>query len=91
VHASLHPELFSSAHGIALDPMPAELQRIATFFLMIDPPQHTLYRRLISSAFTPRHVAQIEEQVRKNAAAVVTNWWVPARSTSSPPARRDCP
>ena len=71
VHASLHPELFSSANGIALDPMPAELQRIATFFLMMDPPQHTLYRRLISSAFTPRHVAQIDEQVRKNAAAVV--------------------
>ena len=29
------PELFSSANGIALDPMPAELQRIATFFLMM--------------------------------------------------------
>ena len=71
VHASLHPELFSSARGIALDPMPAELQRIATFFLMMDPPQHTLYRRLISSAFTPRNVAQIDEQVRKNAAAIV--------------------
>ncbi len=71
VHASLHPELFSSARGIALDPMPAELQRFATFFLMMDPPQHTLYRRLISAAFTPRHVAQIQEQVRKNAAAVV--------------------
>lgn len=71
VHASLHPELFSSAHGIALDPMPADLQRIATFFLMMDPPQHTLYRRLISSAFTPRNVAQIDEQVRKNAAAIV--------------------
>ena len=71
VHASLHPELFSSAQGIALDPMPADIQRIATFFLMMDPPQHTTYRRLISSAFTPRHVAQIDEQVRKNAAAVV--------------------
>ncbi len=71
VHASLHPELFSSAQGIALDPMPAEIQRIATFFLMMDPPQHTVYRRLISSAFTPRNVAQIDEQVRKNAATVV--------------------
>lgn len=71
VHASLHPEVFSSANGIALDPMPADLQRIATFFLMMDPPQHTLYRRLISSAFTPRNVAQIDEQVRKNAATVV--------------------
>ncbi|BBX10774.1 cytochrome P450 [Mycolicibacterium aichiense] len=71
VHASLHPELFSSAQGIALDPMPADIQRIATFFLMMDPPQHTVYRRLISSAFTPRNVAQIDEQIRKNAATVV--------------------
>ncbi|MGY4708328.1 cytochrome P450 [Mycolicibacterium sp. CBM1] len=71
VHVSLHPELFSSARGIALDPMPADIQRIATFFLMMDPPQHTVYRRLISAAFTPRNVAQIDEQVRKNAATVV--------------------
>ncbi len=70
-HVSLHPELFSSAQGIALDPVPADIQRIATFFLMMDPPQHTTYRRLISSAFTPRNVAQIDEQIRKNAATVV--------------------
>lgn len=71
VHASTHPELFSSAQGIALDPMPMEVQRIATFFLAMDPPQHTVYRRLISSAFTPRNIARIEEQIHKNAASVV--------------------
>jgi cytochrome P450 len=69
--ASLHPELFTSAQGVALDPMPAEVQRIATFFLMMDPPAHTVYRRLISSAFTPRNVRRIEEQIHKNAVAVV--------------------
>ena len=52
--ASQHPELFTSAQGVALDPMPTEVQRIATFFLTMDPPQHTIYRRLISSAFTGR-------------------------------------
>ena len=51
--------------------MPAEIQRIATFFLTMDPPQHTMYRRLISSAFTPSNVAQIDEQIRKNAVTVV--------------------
>jgi cytochrome P450 len=69
--ASLHTELFTSAQGVALDPMPAEVQRIATFFLMMDPPRHTVYRRLISSAFTPRNVRRIEEQIHKNACAVV--------------------
>ncbi|MGV0834846.1 cytochrome P450 [Mycolicibacterium thermoresistibile] len=70
-YVSQHPELFTSAQGVALDPMPAELQKIATFFLMMDPPEHTVYRRLISSAFTPRNVRRIEEQIHANAVAVV--------------------
>ncbi|CDO10719.1 cytochrome P450 [Mycolicibacterium cosmeticum] len=69
--ASQHPELFTSAHGVALDPMPAEVQKFASFFLMMDPPRHTVYRKLISSAFTPRHVREIEEQIHRNAVAVV--------------------
>lgn len=69
--ASQHPELFTSARGVALDPMPAEVQKFATFFLMMDPPEHTVYRKLISSAFTPRHIREIEEQIHRNAAAVV--------------------
>ncbi|MDQ2638545.1 MAG: cytochrome P450 [Actinomycetota bacterium] len=71
VHVSQHPELFTSAQGVALDPMPAEIQKIATFFLGMDPPQHTVYRRLVSSAFTPRNVRQIEDQIHKNAVSVV--------------------
>ena len=71
VFASQHPELFTSAQGVALDPMPVEFQRIATFFLTMDPPEHTVYRRLISSAFTPRNVRRIEEQIHDNAVKVV--------------------
>ncbi len=68
---SQHPELFTSAEGVALSPMPAEIQRFASFFLSMDPPQHTVYRRLISSAFTPRNVRQIEDQIHRNAVAIV--------------------
>lgn len=71
VYVSQHPDLFTSAQGVALDPMPAEVQKIATFFLGMDPPQHTVYRRLVSSAFTPRNVRQIEDQIHKNAVSVV--------------------
>ncbi|MFG1929611.1 cytochrome P450 [Mycobacterium sp. NPDC048908] len=68
---SQHPDLFTSADGVALDPMPAEIQHFASFFLTMDPPQHTTYRRLISSAFTPRNVRRIEEQIHANAVAIV--------------------
>lgn len=51
--------------------MPAEVQRFASFFLTMDPPEHTVYRRLISSAFTPRNVRRIEQQIHDNAVAVV--------------------
>jgi cytochrome P450 len=71
VFVSQHPELFTAAEGVALNPMPAEIQRFASFFLSMDPPQHTVYRRLISSAFTPRNVRQIEEQIHRNAVAIV--------------------
>lgn len=71
VFASQHPELFTSAQGVALDPMPAEVQRLATFFLTMDPPQHTVYRRLISAAFTPRQVRRIEQQIHDNAVRIV--------------------
>jgi cytochrome P450 len=71
VYVSQHPEMFTSAQGVALDPMPAEIQRFASFFLTMDPPQHTTYRRLISSAFTPRNVRQIEEQIHRNAVSIV--------------------
>ncbi|BBY79139.1 cytochrome P450 [Mycolicibacterium pulveris] len=73
VYVSQHPELFTSAQGVALNPMPAEIQRFASFFLTMDPPQHTVYRRLISSAFTPRNVRLIEEQIHKNAVTIVEN------------------
>jgi cytochrome P450 len=70
-YVSQHPELFTSAQGVALDPMPPEIQRIASFFLTMDPPEHTAYRRLISSAFTPRNVRRIEEQIHQSAIGVV--------------------
>ncbi|MGB8406030.1 MAG: cytochrome P450 [Mycobacterium sp.] len=70
-YVSHHPELFTSARGVALDPMPADVQRFASFFLSMDPPEHTRYRRLISAAFTPRNVRLIEQQIHDNAVQVV--------------------
>lgn len=70
-YVSAHPELFCSSAGISMDPMPAEIQKGISFFLTMDPPEHTRYRRLISMAFTPKQVRTIEEQIIANAAAIV--------------------
>jgi cytochrome P450 len=71
VYASQHPDVFSSAQGVALNPLPIEIQRISTFFLTMDPPEHTVYRRLISSAFTPKQLRRIEGQIHNNAVQIV--------------------
>jgi len=77
---SQHEELFCSSEGVSVDPMPAEIQRNMTFFLAMDPPDHTRYRKLISSGFTPRQVRRIEEQIKTNARDIVDKLLTQLRS-----------
>ena len=72
--------VFGSSLGVSLDPMPAEIQRMTTYFLAMDPPDHTRHRKLISSAFTPRQVKRIEDQIRTNARAVVDDFLTQLRT-----------
>ena len=44
---------------------------VGTMMLMMDPPQHTRYRKIVSSAFTPRVIRLFEEQVRRRSAEIV--------------------
>jgi cytochrome P450 len=65
--------LFSIRNGISLEPElwgPDAAKRI--LFHAMDPPEHDIYRRLASSAFTPRHVAVKEERIRELARARLT-------------------
>jgi cytochrome P450 len=68
---SLNTEVFRSQHGTTLDPLAPELSTAASFFLTMDAPQHTRYRRLISSAFTPRAVGRIAERIEETAREIV--------------------
>ncbi len=70
-HVSKHPEIFSSARGISMEPMPPEFERDNAFFLAMDAPEHTRLRKLIASAFTPRRVKAISEGIEANARAIV--------------------
>jgi cholest-4-en-3-one 26-monooxygenase len=44
---------------------------VGTMMLMMDPPQHTRYRKIVASAFTPRVIRLFEQQVRRRSAEIV--------------------
>jgi cytochrome P450 len=59
-------ETFSSAEGLTFsyDDMRAAGLETVHPIVMLDPPGHTAFRRLVSAAFTPRRVAALETEVR---------------------------
>jgi cytochrome P450 len=68
---SKDPATFCSGKGIMLDNIPDEVSEAANSFLSTDAPRHTRLRRLVSSAFTPRQVAKIEDQIHHRARHIV--------------------
>ena len=71
VSVSRDPQTFSSAAGATLEPIPPELVEAGASILVMDPPRHSAFRRLISSAFTPRQVGWIEAQIAVAARRIV--------------------
>ena len=58
-YVSKHPELFTSGQGVMVEEVPEEMLEAAMSFLAMDGKRHSLLRRLVSAAFTPRRVAAI--------------------------------
>jgi cytochrome P450 len=66
-HAAL-----SNEWGISLAAAPdSSLESLRTMMIMMDPPDHTAYRRLVSSAFTPRGSAGWTDRVEALARQIV--------------------
>lgn len=55
------PEGFSSAFGVVPSGFAPEMPTIIT----VDPPVHTLMRRAVQRAFTPRRIAELEDRVHE--------------------------
>ncbi|MCU1462885.1 MAG: cytochrome [Acidimicrobiales bacterium] len=56
---------FSSAHGITIEHMSPVAYPESGQFIMLDPPEHTRLRALVSRAFTPRAIVGVEAQARE--------------------------
>ena len=59
-------ERLSNAEGVSLDPAASGPHAHRTMsFLAMDPPMHGRMRGIVSKAFTPRRVAQLEPRIRE--------------------------
>jgi cytochrome P450 len=70
-HVSRHPEVFCSGEGVGMSDIPVEFLELNSSFLVMDAPRHTKLRRIVSGAFTPRRVAQLDELITAEARANV--------------------
>jgi cytochrome P450 len=68
---SRDPGSFCSSQGVQFADAPPEFLEASQSFLAMDAPRHTKLRGLVSSAFTPRQVARIEDGIRVNARRIV--------------------
>lgn len=57
-----NPDTFSSAQGVTLDEADADPDRPT--ILTLDPPRHDELRALVSRAFTPRRINELESSIR---------------------------
>ncbi|RKS86743.1 cytochrome P450 [Microbacterium sp. AG790] len=68
---SLDNETFVSRFGVSIAPSPLEIQQLASFFLAMDPPQHSIYRRLVGASFTPKAIARLTDKIAERARDIV--------------------
>ena len=62
-------ETFSNARGDILEIIQSGMEMPSGVVLFEDPPVHTMHRGLMSRVFTPRRMAELEDQVREYCAA----------------------
>jgi len=61
----LNPKTFISGRGGILELIKANIEIPPGVILFEDPPTHTIHRRMLSRAFTPKRVAELEVKIRE--------------------------
>ena len=67
VTVSRDSETFLSGKGVLFENVPEELLEASQSFLAMDAPRHTMIRKVVHAAFTPRQVRRIEDSIKANA------------------------
>jgi cytochrome P450 len=65
LEASQQPLLYSSAEGTTLERL--DTRALLPMMIFMDPPSHDVHRKLVSRAFTPRAISELEPFVRATA------------------------
>jgi cytochrome P450 len=73
VEVTRRPDDFQSGPSILMENVPIQVVEAAQSIIGMDPPRHTGLRKLLASAFTPKQMRRIEDQINGNAAMVVDN------------------
>ena len=69
--ASRDTRTFLSGLGTELFELPVEVAQLYSGMLNMDAPRHTRLRAIVSAAFSPRYISQLEGAIRQRAAAVL--------------------
>ena len=71
VEVSRRNDVFVSGKGVMFANVPEEMLEASQSFLAMDPPRHTLIRKLVSAAFTARRISRISAEIEADARTIV--------------------
>jgi cytochrome P450 len=74
VTVSRDAKSYVSGQGVMFDLLPPMFLEMSQSFLAMDAPRHDHLRKLVSSAFTPRRIQRIDEQIKIAAREVVDSF-----------------
>ena len=73
-HVSRNADVFCSGQGVNIEELPPEVLETGASFLVMDAPRHTKIRGIVSRAFTPRRIAELDAAINAKSEEIVRNF-----------------